>query len=728
METTGEGTARAVGAEGRRPRRLWPLRAYVVGLVVVFGAAVGIGTVYMRAAAVGDARRDALQDARFGAVLAAREIRDAVDLARATVSNVAANPSIAGAFTAPAGCTLTFGGAGPFTSGHLDIVASDGSVACSSRPSRDGPGYADTDWSAAAGRGLTVAGPVDDPATGKQVVVVVAPIGDKGVLAAFLDLDSLGPGLAKDLGGPRGLEFLVTSLDGRTALARSLLPTRWAGADLGESPFARARDAEDRPDVAGVPRLYGEATVAGLGWKVHAGADRADALAAAHRLVARELGISLVGLLVFLLAVWVVHRRIARPVQRLSTAVSAAASDSESTVPAVSGPAEIVALADDFARLVAAARRELEVVSRLAAVVETTSDAVILSDLDGSVTGWNAGAVEAYGYTAEEAVGSNVLMLVPPEHVDEVAARRERLLRGEVVRHFETQGLRKDGTLIDVSVAASPVRDANGMLVGTAAIIRDITDAKQAEADHLALEERLHQSQRLESLGQLAGGIAHDFNNLLGIILNYATFAVEQLSDNDAVRADIEEIRAAAERAARLTRRLLIVGRRETAQPEALDLDVVVPDMQSLLQRSIGEHVEVVVRAVGDLPPILADRGRVEQVLLNLAVNARDAMPGGGTLTLATRPAVLDAEVRRRHPDLGPGPYVELSVTDTGTGMTPEVLAHLFEPFFTTKPPGEGTGLGLATVYAVVTEAGGAVSVESEPGAGTTFRAFFPAA
>jgi signal transduction histidine kinase len=255
-----------------------------------------------------------------------------------------------------------------------------------------------------------------------------------------------------------------------------------------------------------------------------------------------------------------------------------------------------------------------------------------------------------------------------------------------------------------------------------------IQERLQAQAEREALENRLHQSQRLESLGQLAGGVAHDFNNLLTVILTCASFVAEETAGNQSAQADVEQIRAAAERAAQLTRQLLIFGRREKPKPEALDLNVVVADVQSLLARSIGEHVKLVVHSGASVPAIRADKGHIEQVLINLAVNARDAMPGGGTLTIQPGLAYLGEEYTRLHPEVRPGHYVELSVSDTGVGISPAVAARIFEPFFTTKPPGKGTGLGLATVHGVVTGAGGSLSVSSEQGAGTTFRAFFPMA
>jgi signal transduction histidine kinase len=250
----------------------------------------------------------------------------------------------------------------------------------------------------------------------------------------------------------------------------------------------------------------------------------------------------------------------------------------------------------------------------------------------------------------------------------------------------------------------------------------------QVQAERERLENRLHQSQRLESLGLLAGGVAHDFNNLLSVILNCAAFVAEATTDNEPVQADVAEIRKAARQAAQLTRQLLIFGRRDRVQLEALDMGAVVADVHSLLARSIGEHIKLVVHPPEGLPPVRGDRSQIETVLVNLAINARDAMPHGGTLTIESGMALLGSDQEGLFPPVPSGRYVTLSVTDTGVGMSPDVVMRIFEPFFTTKPQGHGTGLGLATVHGIVAAAGGGLSVQSEPGVGTTIRAFFPAA
>jgi signal transduction histidine kinase/CheY-like chemotaxis protein len=259
----------------------------------------------------------------------------------------------------------------------------------------------------------------------------------------------------------------------------------------------------------------------------------------------------------------------------------------------------------------------------------------------------------------------------------------------------------------------------------------------RADRDALDRKEQLQaQAQRLESLGQLAGGVAHDFNNLLAVILNYVTFVAEDISAAAgpdpaghlrAAGADLAQIKKAAERAAELTHQLLVFARRDVIRPQVLDLDNVITAVEDMLRRTIGEHVELVTWLAGDLWPILADPGQLEQVLVNLAVNARDAMPAGGTLTIDTSNITVDADTIAGGSKARRGRNVRLRVSDSGTGMPPAIAQHAFEPFFTTKPDGAGTGLGLATVYGILTQADGTIRIYSEPGTGTTFTITLPA-
>jgi signal transduction histidine kinase/CheY-like chemotaxis protein len=283
-----------------------------------------------------------------------------------------------------------------------------------------------------------------------------------------------------------------------------------------------------------------------------------------------------------------------------------------------------------------------------------------------------------------------------------------------------------------VGTARRAARDAQGRFDE-----RRDDDRREALERNIGLEAQLQQAQRLENLGQLAGGIAHDFNNLLAVILNYVSFISEDLASAAAdpalatrlepSRNDLVQVQQAAERAASLTHQLLAFARREVVRPKVLNLDHVITTVEEMLRRTLGEHIELVTTLPGDLWPVLADPGQLEQVLVNLAVNARDAMPDGGTLTIDTSNITVDAASIAGGSPARQGHNVRLRVSDTGTGMPAEIADHVFEPFFTTKPEGAGTGLGLATVYGILTQADGHIQIHSEPGAGTTFTIMLPA-
>ena len=369
-----------------------------------------------------------------------------------------------------------------------------------------------------------------------------------------------------------------------------------------------------------------------------------------------------------------------------------------------------------------------ELAARLAAIVESSDDAILSKTLDGIITSWNSGAARMYGYPPEEIIGQHVAVLIPPDRRAELGPIFDRLRRGEPVEPFETKRRRKDGTIIDVSVRISPIRDQPGTVTGASAVARDITGRNQAEAQRRALEQELRRSDRLETLGQLAGGIAHDFNNLLAAITNYAGFIAEATAARPRVQADAVQIQAVASRGARLAHQLLIFGRQEPAEPALVDLNTLLTDTQELLRTSLGAPIEVRVRPADQPALVLADRSRFQQMLLNLAVNSRDAMPDGGSFRITVRHTELGDSYAAAHPGITPGRHVQLSVRDTGHGMSPEVAAHIFEPFFTTKEGGEGTGLGLSAVYGIVTQAGGCITVDSTEGDGSTFQICLPAA
>ena len=344
----------------------------------------------------------------------------------------------------------------------------------------------------------------------------------------------------------------------------------------------------------------------------------------------------------------------------------------------------------------------------------------LLSDKDFRYTRWNPAAESIFGFEAAEVLGKHPFeVIVPPEARELVSSVFERIQRGTMDEHSQAQNRTKDGTLITCEWLSTPLFDDDGTFAGMLALVQDVTDRKK-------LEEQLRQSQKMEAIGQLAGGVAHDFNNLLSVVLSYADLILADLESDDVIRGDVEEIRRAGERAAALTRQLLMFSRQQVIEPKVLDLNDVLSGVDKMLRRLVGEDVELTTIHGPSLGHIRADPGSVEQVLMNLVVNARDAMPVGGKLTIETANFLLDEEYARAHIDAKPGAYVMLAITDTGSGMDKSTLARIFEPFYTTKEKGKGTGLGLSTVFGIVQQSGGTVWVYSELGVGTTFKVYLP--
>jgi two-component system, cell cycle sensor histidine kinase and response regulator CckA len=366
--------------------------------------------------------------------------------------------------------------------------------------------------------------------------------------------------------------------------------------------------------------------------------------------------------------------------------------------------------------------------SLLAAIVESSVDAIASMTLDGIVTSWNSGAEAIYGYTAAEMTGRHVSVLYPPDRTNEVDPILAHLRRGRQVRHFETQRVRKDGTVIDVSLSASPIRGEGGVIVGAAAVTWDVTERNWAEAEQRSAEAGRQESARIETALRVAGGMAAEFANPLSSIMGYAASVAEATAGNPLVRADVEQIQAAAGRAARLTRELLLFSRREPARPERVDLNAVLAGTRDVLQASVGAGIELQLITAPYLPTVLADRGQIEQALVNLSLNARDAMPEGGLLTFTTGAADLSEAPGAVWSGTRPGLCAKLTVSDTGRGMDAETMSRVFEPFFTTRPPGHGTGLGLSVVYGIVTKAGGGIAIDSQDGQGATVHIYLPAA
>lgn len=368
------------------------------------------------------------------------------------------------------------------------------------------------------------------------------------------------------------------------------------------------------------------------------------------------------------------------------------------------------------------ANRQLsEQQNRMASIVESSDDAIVGKDLDGTITTWNRGAERIYGYTREEMIGQPISRLTPSDRPDEIPTILQRIRRGDNVEHFESVRVAKDGRRLDVSLSISPVRDPDGNIVGASAIARDITAQKRTET-------QLHQAQKMEAVGRLAGGIAHDFNNVLAIITACAELLRDHTDGKENSLQFIANIREAVQRGSNLTRQLLAFSRRQKVQPFVLDLNDRLKEVSKLLKPLMGDDVEVVMTLRPASALVEADPGQLDQIVLNLAVNARDAMPRGGRFIVETNTVEFDDAFAQQHSPLKAGKYVQLSVSDTGTGMDAVTVSRIFEPFFTTKDPGKGTGLGLATVYGIVRQSGGYIWVYSEPGHGTTFKMYLPSA
>ncbi|MEP7050226.1 MAG: PAS domain S-box protein, partial [Pseudomonadota bacterium] len=362
----------------------------------------------------------------------------------------------------------------------------------------------------------------------------------------------------------------------------------------------------------------------------------------------------------------------------------------------------------------------------LVAIVESANDAILSKQLDGVISSWNGAAERMFGYTANEAVGKAITLIIPADRLHEEVEFDQRVTAGERVNSYETVRRRKDGTEVPVSLSLAPVLDGAGKVVGVSKTARDLSAQRAATEALQRTEDQLRQAQKMEAIGRFAGGIAHDFNNSLSVILSYCDLIAGDLEPAHPAAADIEEVRKATLSAADLTRQLLVFSRQQVIAPKALDLNLTVRSMDKMLRRILGEDVDLVSQLAADLGHVLVDPGNIEQVIMNLVVNARDAMPTGGQLTIETANVELDSAYGVLHLGSNPGPHVLLAVSDTGIGMDRQTQARIFEPFFTTKEVGKGTGLGLSTVFGIAQQAGGSVWVYSEPARGTTFKVYLP--
>jgi hypothetical protein len=519
-----------------------------------------------------------------------------------------------------------------------------------------------------------------------------------------------------------------------------------AAARRGDFPAARALQADiarTRPYSLAV-----RAKVAGLQARIN---DQ-QAMAAGHLITGqRALLWALVAVcaLVALIAaggVVAVRRWLLVPFRSLRAAAdSVAAGRYDTRVPAP-GPAELAALGRSAeqmrARLVTALDGAEEAENKFRRLFDAAPDALLTVREDGTIVMANVQAERMFGYGPGELGGQRAALVLPA--AADAPASYLADLGPDPVTGRTTTAAGRDGREFPVEATVTTLPSGTGNGLTGLISLRDITErlAAQAETDRLRAEadaeryqRRLEQSQRLESLGQLVGGVAHDFNNILNIITGYASLLAEQLADPDPADPDerdsaltyIGQVQDAAQRAVSLTRQLLAFARRDVTRPQVLDLNAVIGGVEHMLRRTLGEQVELVTAPAPDLWPVLADPGQLGQVLVNLAVNASDAMPGGGKLTIDTASITVDDAYASARPGLAPGRYARIRVSDTGTGMDADTAARVFEPFYTTKPAGKGTGLGLAAVHGIITGAGGHAALYSEPGLGTTITLLLPA-
>jgi two-component system cell cycle sensor histidine kinase/response regulator CckA len=627
---------------------------------------------------------------------------------------------------------------------RLSVMDSAGNRVCSSAVLVPGV-VADRDWfQRVVEAKTTIVGNYQiGRITGTPDIIIAHPILTRSgaverVIAATVELSTLSR-LVDSLKLPAGATLTVFDSN-RTILARQPDPARWVGKQVPNSSFMQRtlrgdNSMEEEVGVDGIHRLYVSAPVTAsveTGLYVGMGIERSIALAPADRMLRSDLW-----QLGFILMAGIVAAIVGgelfvlRPIKELIAVTGRIArGDLASRARLMGGVRELGELGDAFNSMTAALQtRQLErdhaeqrlrdSEERYRMPFEHAPNPCWVYDVGTlQFIEVNRAACDHYGYTRQEFLDMRITDIRPPEDVPTLLLGVERMVRESRGPGRETWTHRKkNGTLITVEI--------NSMLVTIAGRQAAIVLAHDV-SERAQLEHQLRHAQKMEAVGQLAGGVAHDFNNLLTAIMGYSEIALELLGDEQEVSSAVKEIEKAGVRAATLTRQLLAFSRKQLLSPAVLDPNAVIDDVNALLRRLIGEHIDLRIERDIEVGAVKADPNQLEQVLLNLAVNARDAMPGGGVLSIETRAAEVDAGYARTHPDLPPGRYAVISVSDTGIGMDRATIGRIFEPFFTTKSAGDGTGLGLAVVYGIVRQSGGHVVVRSEPEKGSTFEIYLP--
>ena len=702
-----------------RPRRRgWSVRRYMVLFTVVLLAVATLAAVAVRTIGQQDARQSATADASFAARVGAAQIAGDLLLLQQTTTKLAANPQVAALLASPSTgpCTLTFAGASPFSSGHLDIIKSDGSVKCSSRAIVSGQVYAAAGWLPAAINGPVTAAPYADPVTGAVSAVVAAPVGGGvGTVAAIVELAPLGPNLATALGGARQLEFLVTANHDSTVLARSLQASRWVGKPLAGTAFASSPGEVERSDVDGRARLYQWSPVGSTSWLVYAGADQVAASTAADLSSNRGLAIILGGTGIMLVVIFVVYRRIVDPIRQLSLVIRG--STPGGAVDAIDrmGASEVTGLADDFAKLMATVKHEL--VERLSseqeAIVSERNYRMLfeghpqpmwLYDVDSlAFLEVNDSAVERYGYSRNEFLGMTIAEIRPPQ---DIAKFRE--LQAKPLPRSDHTGpwrhLLKDGSTIQVLISSHEV--TFGEHHARFVLAEDLTESQRLELELAESHARAEQSAELgRAKDEMVSVVSHELRTPLASIVGFA----ELLATRDVTAAQRKDYLAV----------MLQEGRRLTAlvndfldlrrlEGGHLSMRFAPADIKALISRAVELFNEpgaapIEMRLPADLPLVRVDGDAMFRVVANLLSNARKYSPLGGPIIVGA--AVVNG-------------MVEVHVQDEGLGIPPEALAQLFGKFYrvetTDRASIGGTGLGLAICKNIVESHGGKIGARSE--------------
>ncbi|HEX9098081.1 MAG TPA: ATP-binding protein [Candidatus Dormibacteraeota bacterium] len=712
----------------RRPD--WSLRNYMALFMAVLFIVAILAAFAVRSMAEQDAVQAAVADANFAAQTAATEIARDLVLLQQTSAQLAANPQAAAILSSPGSCGLTFSG-GDFSNGHLDIITPDGSVKCSSKPLPVGPVYGAAEWLPTAVHTPVTAAPVLDPVTGQISAVVASPIGaGLGTVAAIVTLAPLGANLAGSLGGPRHLEFMVTTRDGRTALTRSLAPERWVGTALGGTAFARSVSQVERPDVDGTVRLYGRFMVASTSWIVFAGADKATALSAADQLSNRDLAVILAGVGVMLVVTFVVYRRIAEPVRRLSLVIRGRSAGGAVNAVGTTGAAEVTNLAWDFDRLMATVKNELaDRLTKERQAVDSERNYRLLFEghpqpmwlYDVSTLRFlkvNDAAVERYGYSRDEFLTMTIKDIRPrqdvPKFLELIAGTQPYFDKTGPWRH-----LMKDGSTAQVLVTshATTFDDHDARFV----LAEDLTESQQLELElHQARARAEANAELSKAKDEMVSMVSHEMRTPLASIVGFAELLVtrkvtpEQRSEYLGVM--LQEGRRLTALISDFLDLRRIEGGHLTMRYAPADIKALIKRGVALIADPTGTPIEI--RVPDDMPLVRIDGDSIFRVVANLLSNAHKYSPNGGAIVIGAG-VVAD--------------MVEVYVEDKGLGIPADALPNVFRRFFRVDNPDrngiKGTGLGLAICKNIVEAHGGTISVRSDGlGKGSYFSFTVPLA